>query len=191
MARKVCLDLQSAMRIVRGQLFESREEYRAWHTANSKCKENYKFPLPYNPDTYYKDFPGWAVFFGTEFVTENELYNIVQLNEISTEEDYRAFAREYKRELRIPVFPEKHYTNKIRGLKFRGFRKLLYRESTCLSCASLWASSQTYKSKYAWKKAGRKKIPKSIFPYYRNESIDFKKFLNGGYYEGNCCSCKK
>lgn len=178
--------LAKAMSRLRTQNLKSKQEYRVWIKSLPKG-----FPIPYNPERYYgKEFPGWLKYLSIEYVTQSELKSIVDANKISTVEEYRDFAREYKSELCIPVYPEKVYASL--GQQFIGFRRLLFSKKKCLSCASKWAEQSGIQSYAEWKSAGRKRIPKEVYFYYRHsKEIDFKKFLRGGYYESDSCTCGK
>lgn len=176
--------IAKAIARLRTQGLRSRDDFRRWRSGFSR-----HFPIPYNPEVYYGDeFPGWVTFLTISFVSQVELRVIVQENKLDSKEKYKKFAREFRDILYIPVAPERVYPSL--GQKFMGYKNLLYKKKTCISCASKWASESGITTYTEWKKVGRKQIPKDIFFYYRlSGEIDFKKFLQGGYYESNSCTC--
>lgn len=185
MAKVYRFSLIESMEFIAGLNFKSREDFRSWRE-----KQPEGWPIPYNPEKYYRGFPGWVVFLGSGFVSQIELRAIVQDNKIQCEELYRKFARDFGDVLRIPVYPEKHYRTK--GQVFMGFKKLLYRHQRCLSCASLFAKKSGITSATMWRRQGRRKIPRDM-PLELSEygDIDVELFLSGKYYEANKCTCEK
>jgi len=167
----------------------TKEEFRDWLLEQPRS-----FPIPANPDTHYPEFVGWGVFLGSKYVTQEELANITKEMQITSVDMYRFFARQTTEYLKIPIFPEDYY--KRLGGKFIGFRAILYRKKRCISCASKWASDSIITSHTKWVYTiGRSLVPKCIpidlSEYGLESKPDINKFLKGGFYEVDRCTCER
>ena len=118
---------------------EPRDYYPTWRTAaaaarqigitsEGQYRENYKKDalLPGAPYQKYKDFPGWAVFFGKEpkkknhYSTWSEAAAAARSLSITSERDYD---KKYKQDPRLPARPHKKYKEDFPGwVEFLGKR---------------------------------------------------------------------
>jgi superfamily II DNA or RNA helicase len=108
----------------------SAELYPAWQEASEAAKNvGIKTPhkysreykkdsrLPSNPRQYYKDFPGWSVFLGTNhYLTWEEASESAEKLALMTPQEYRDG---YKKDSRLPSSPNKSFSN------FPGWRVFL------------------------------------------------------------------
>jgi hypothetical protein len=167
----------------------TKDDFRYW-----LLDQPWSFPIPANPDTYYPEFQGWGIFLGSKYVSQEELASITKEMQITSIDMYRVFARQTTAYLKIPIFPEDYY-NRL-GCKFIGFRSILYKRKRCLSCASKWAFDSIITSHTKWVYTiGRSLIPKCIpidlSEYGLESKPEIIKFLNGGFYEVNRCTCER
>ena len=104
------ITFESACDIVKNLKLMNTNEWRNW------IKNNKEYNIPYNPDTYYKDY-GWVNWkhflnknFKLDFISHSEAKEILKELNIKNNKEFKKWIKDNK-SFKIPMAPENTYKN--------------------------------------------------------------------------------